>query len=99
MSEHQLHTHLEDPRVPNRGDLTEVARRGSAADVVELGVVERVKALYAELQTASALFAEYEALEERDVPVIAARLAYLAGRERTPRPDRRCGKRARVRPL
>src|SRR6266849_3253257 len=95
----QLHTKLQDARIPNRGDRAKIARREAVAYVVELGMVEGIECFHTELETATPLFIKQEALEERDVPVVPARLAYLPGREGAPFSDRRRGKCRRAEPL
>ena len=45
----------------------------ATVNCVELSMIPRVEALHAELQPAATCFAESEALEERQVPVVAAR--------------------------
>jgi len=71
----QLQAELERPRVMRGCDLAEVAVREGVADIVKLRVVPNVEELRPELQTAAALV-EGERLEERQIPVIAARTTH-----------------------
>ena len=68
----ELQPQLHDARIPGRGELPEIAGPEVVADIMELSVVEGVKGFHAEFQTAAACFAEYKALEEREVPIVAA---------------------------
>src|SRR4029077_7206817 len=68
----QLQPELHNARIEGRGELAEVAGGERVADLVELGVIPGVERLGAELQTAATSFAEDEALEQGDVPVVAA---------------------------
>jgi hypothetical protein len=67
----RLQRELHNPRVEGRGVLAEVTRAKVAADLVELGVIPRIESLDAEFQSAATSLAEDEALEQREVPVVA----------------------------
>jgi len=71
-SEVYLRSQLEDSRIEGRSDLAEVGRTETVADLVELRVVPRVEAFRAEFEAAAASFVEHKALEQREVPVVAA---------------------------
>src|ERR1700761_115334 len=66
---------LEDTRVEGRSNLSKVVGTQAVADLIEFGVVPGVKGYDADLEAAAASLAEHEALEERDVPVVATRAA------------------------
>ena len=61
----------------SRSDRTEVAVGEGVADVIELRVVEGVEELRTKFKPAATRLAEHEALEEREVPVLAARTTKL----------------------
>src|SRR6267142_502698 len=98
-SEDDLHPELEDPRFEGRSDLAKFTVAEVGADVMELGVVPRVEAFCTELQPAAPCFAKEEALEKREVPVIAARSPEGVVAQRTEGTDCRGSKRGRIEPL
>src|ERR1700761_3350974 len=66
---------LEDTRVEGRSNLSKVGGTQAVADLIEFGMVPGVKGFDAKLEAAATSLAEHEALEQREVPVIAARTA------------------------
>src|SRR5579871_3835339 len=64
---------LEDTRVEGRSNLSKVGGTQAVADLIEFGVVPGVEGFDAEFEAAAAGLAEHKALEEREVPVVAAR--------------------------
>src|SRR5437762_3408564 len=97
--EDDLHPQLEDSRFEGRSDLAKFTVAEVGADVMELGVVPGVKAFRAKLQPTAARFAEDEALEQRHVPVIAARSPQGVVAQRTESTDCRSSKRGGIEPL
>ena len=71
----ELRAELKDSRVEGRSDLAEVAGAATIADLVELRVIPGVERLHAEFQPAASGLAQDEALEQRQVPVVASRAA------------------------
>src|SRR5262249_22551123 len=64
---------LEDTRVEGRSNLSKVAGTQAVTDLIEFGVVPGVKGFEAELEATAASLVQHEALEEREVPVVATR--------------------------
>src|SRR5712671_966035 len=71
-----LQCELQNAWVEGRGVPAKVAGPEIAAHLVELGVIPRVESLDAEFHSAATSFAEDEALEQRQVPVVAAGTAH-----------------------
>src|SRR5450755_710235 len=92
----QLQPDLHYAWVEGRGELTEVAGAEVVADLVELRVVPGVERFGTELQAAAASFAEHEALEQREVPVVAARTTCCVVAEVAEGTDRGIHERSRV---
>lgn len=69
----ELATKLKYSWIECRGNLAKVVRPEGSADLVELGVVPGVEALGAQLKPTFARLAQNEALEQRKIPVVAAR--------------------------
>ena len=72
-SEIQLGSKLKDSWIEGTCHLAKIARSECIADLVELSVVPRVEAFRAEFEPAATSFVEHKALEQREVPVVAAR--------------------------
>src|ERR1700730_5440027 len=68
----ELQPELHNTWVEGRGELAEVTRAEVGTGLVELGVIPDVERFGAEFQAAASRFAEDEALEQGDVPVVAA---------------------------
>ena len=81
-------SHLPEPAVGKGG-----------TDVLELGVVENVEGLRPDFQMVTAGFSEGEALEQRQVPVVAARTVDRTGGEIAPLADRGSEEAGRIEPL
>src|ERR1700691_6391319 len=79
--EEQLQSELKFPRVKCRSDGAKVTGALVHADTsvvgiaLELSMVPSVESLDAKLEPAAARFADYEILEERQIPVVATRTA------------------------
>src|SRR5579883_1645545 len=97
--EQQLRSKLEHARIPHARHLPEVARRETGADAVELRVIERVVRFKTQLEFALVLFAEDEAFEQRNVPVVAAGSAHHAAPQIAPCSESRCPEGAGIEPL
>src|SRR6516225_10444544 len=95
----ELPSELNDSRIESAGDLAEPAVSKSGVDLVELRVVPGVEGLEAKLEPAAARFAEHEALEDRHVPVVAARTTQGVVAERSPRANCRKSEGRRTEPL
>ncbi len=67
-----LPSELKDSRVEGRSDLAEIAGTEPVTDLVKLGVIPGVETFHTEFQPAATSFAQHEALEQREVPVVAA---------------------------
>src|SRR5450631_2129394 len=98
-SEVKLRPQLEDSWIEGGSDLAVVARAEAVADLVELGVVPRIEAFRAEFEPAAPSFIEYETLEQREVPVVAAGAAQGIVSGVAEGADRRVRKRRRIKPL
>src|SRR6267154_688999 len=72
----RLQRKLQNAWVEGRGVPAKVAGPLIAADLVELGVIPRIESFDAEFHAAATSFAEYETLEQRQVPVVAPRAAH-----------------------
>src|SRR5579859_7789348 len=68
-----LAAELHDSRVVSRGELAELGIAETGVNVLELSMVPGVEGFEANFQAAAASFAECEALEERQIPVVATR--------------------------
>src|SRR5579859_1802619 len=68
-----LAAELHDSRVVSRGELAELGVAEASVNVLELGMVPGVEGFEANFQAAAASFTEREALEERQIPVVATR--------------------------
>lgn len=86
-----LAAELHDARVEGRGELTKFGVTNGGIDVLELSVVPSVKGLDAQFKAAAARLAEGDALEEREVPVIATRAGEAVVGESAPRTVGRIG--------
>src|SRR5208282_442808 len=93
-----LSSKLEDSRVKGRSDLAEPAVTEACIHVVELSMVPGVEGFQTQFQTAAARFDEREALEQRQVPVVASRSAHIVVWNSSPSADGRSGKRIRAEP-
>ena len=74
---------LDNSRRVRRRKLPETRVAQTAVNVLELGMVEGVESLQAKLE--AAIFCEGKGLEQRDVPVVAARSAQRVVAEVAPR--------------
>src|SRR5579863_3928236 len=103
--EDQLRSELEHSRIIRGSNRAKVAGPESCADAAllfvpdELSMVPDVKALGAELETAAPRFADEEALEQRQVPVVATRTTDCVMTKITPGSERRSRKYRRVKPF
>lgn len=86
-SELRFQSELEHSRVERGGDLSEIAVVHGSADVLKLRVVEDVEALCPELDLAASFLAEDEALEQGQVPVVAAGSLQRVQAQVAPLPD------------
>src|SRR5438270_9088111 len=103
--EDQLRSQLEFTGIEGRSYLTKLARRKIVAEATvlppasELRVVPRVEGISAELEARAPRFADYEALEERKVPVITTGTTQGVKAQVAPCSWCRSGKRGGIDPL
>ena len=80
-----LAAELQDARIEGRVELAEVGVSNGIVGSIELGMVPSVEGLDTQFETAAARFVEHEALEQREVPVVAARAGQAVVYEGSPR--------------
>ena len=94
-----LSSELEDSRVKGRSDLAEPAVTEGAIHGVELSMVPGVEGFQTQFKIAAARFPEVEPLEERQVPVIAARSSQIVVWQSSPSAEGWSRERRRAKPL